>query len=161
MILTVHHPTTCRCDRPVRAVRQSHRRRPARLYRQRGIDRSAAPLGGRKGGGFRDGAGDVVQARTIPGPLRDVVVEGRGGVATTDLAGALRGLRARLPPEVWLRRTPATSGEAVAALAVRVAVAAQQQEPRAGAGRRGAVAARGPAVCGCGQGGARVGPAGG
>ncbi len=118
MILTVRHTTIYRYDRPVRAVLQSHRLRPARFDGQRVLDWSAEPVGGLRGGGFRDGAGDFVQAWTIPGPLSEVVVEVRGTIETTDLAGVLRGYRERLPPEVWLRKTPATRCDAaLAALA--------------------------------------------
>ena len=126
MILTVRHVTTYRYDRPVRAVLQSHRLRPARFDGQTVIDWSAEPLGGIKGGGFRDGAGDFVQGWTIPGPLTEVVVEVRGRVETTDLAGVLRGFRERLPPEVWLRKTLATRCDAaLSALADATAPAAQ------------------------------------
>jgi transglutaminase-like putative cysteine protease len=115
MILTVRHTTIYRYDRPVRAVLQSHRLRPARFDGQRVIDWSAEPQGGIRGGGFRDGAGDFVQAWTIPGPVTEVAVEVRGTVETSDLAGVLRGYRERLPPEVWLRKTQATRCDAVLA----------------------------------------------
>ena len=126
MILTVRHTTIFRYDRPVRAVQQSHRLRPARFDGQRPIEWQARPVGGVEGGGFRDGAGDFVQAWTIPGPLTEVVVEVRGTVETTDLAGVLKGFRERLPPEVWLRKTTATRCDAaLAALADRTEPAAR------------------------------------
>lgn len=109
MILTVRHTTTYRYDRPVRAVIQSHRLSPARFDGQRVIEWNAGIAGGLKGGGFRDGAGDWVQGWTVTGPVDTVVVEAAGTVETTDLAGVLRGHREKLPPEVWLRRTPATT----------------------------------------------------
>jgi len=108
MILTVRHVTTYRYDRPVRAVVQSHRLQPARFEGQRVIDWQVAVPGGVMGGGFRDGAGDWVQGWTVPGPVSEVTVTVDGTVETRDLAGILRGHREKLPPDVWLRKTPAT-----------------------------------------------------
>lgn len=108
MILSVMHQTTYRFDRPVRSVIQSHRLRPARFEGQRVIDWLVTVTGGIKGGGFRDGGGDWVQGWTVPGPVSEVSVTVAGTVETADLAGILRGHRERLPPEVWLRKTPAT-----------------------------------------------------
>ena len=115
MILSVRHTTTYRYDRPVRAVVQSHRLTPARFDGQRVIDWQAGIAGAIPGGGFRDGAGDWVQGWTVPGPVETVVVEVTGTVETTDLAGVLRGHREKLPPEVWLRPTPATACDAAMA----------------------------------------------
>lgn len=126
MILTVRHVTTYRYDRPVRAVIQSHRLRPARFEGQRVIDWQVEVPGGQKGGGFRDGAGDWVQGWTIPGPVSEVTVTVSGSVETFDLAGILRGHREKIPPEVWLRPTPATRCDAaLAALADETAPQAQ------------------------------------
>lgn len=108
MILTVRHQTTHRYDRPVRGVVQSHRLHPARFDGQRVIAWSVDVAGGVKGGGFRDGADDFIQAWTVPGPVDQVSVTVQGTVETQDLAGVLRGHRDRIPPEVWLRKTPAT-----------------------------------------------------
>lgn len=115
MLLTVRHVTTYRYDQPVRAVVQSHRLRPARFEGQRVVDWQVDVSGGVKGGGFRDGAGDWVQGWTVPGPVSEVVVTVSGQVETTDLAGVLRGHREKLPPEVWLRKTPATRCDAALA----------------------------------------------
>lgn len=115
MILTVDHVTTYRYDRPVRAVIQSHRLTPARFDGQRVLDWEAGIAGGLRGGGFLDGAGDWVQGWTVPGPVDTVVVRVRGTVETVDLAGVLRGHREKLPPEVWLRKTPATRCDAAMA----------------------------------------------
>lgn len=111
MILSVRHVTTYRYDRPVRAVIQSHRLQPARFDGQRVLDWSAGIDGAERGGGFRDGAGDWVQAWTVPGPVSDVVVSVAGRIETQDMAGVLRGHKERLPPEVWLRDTPATRAD--------------------------------------------------
>ncbi len=108
MILTVNHVTTYRYNRPVRSVIQSHRLHPSRNDGQRVIDWDITVAGGIKGGGFRDGAGDWVQGWTVPGPVSEVSVSVKGSVELTDLAGILRGHRERLPPEVWLRKTPDT-----------------------------------------------------
>jgi len=118
MILTVRHVTTYRYDRPVRAVIQSHRLQPARFDGQRVLDWRAGIDGARKGGGFRDGAGDWVQAWTMPGPIDSVTVIVEGTIETHDLTGVLRGHKERLSPEVWLRDTAATRADpAMAALA--------------------------------------------
>lgn len=108
MILGVRHVTTYRYDRPVRAVIQSHRLEPARFDGQRVLDWKVEVSNGLRGGGFRDGAGDWVQGWTVPGPVEAVTVTVTGQVATTDLAGVLQGHREKLPPEAWLRATPAT-----------------------------------------------------
>jgi transglutaminase-like putative cysteine protease len=111
MILSVRHVTIYRYDRPVRAVIQSHRLQPARFDGQRVLDWQAGIDGAHKGGGFRDGAGDWVQAWTVPGPVDAVTVTVKGTVDTQDLTGVLRGHKERLPPEVWLRDTPATRAD--------------------------------------------------
>jgi transglutaminase-like putative cysteine protease len=115
MILSVSHVTTYRYDRPVRAVIQSHRLQPARFDGQKVLDWSATIEGAHKGGGFRDGAGDWVQAWTVTGPVDRVVVRVTGRIQTQDMAGVLRGHKERLPPEVWLRDTPATRADAAMA----------------------------------------------
>jgi transglutaminase-like putative cysteine protease len=118
MILSVRHVTTYRYDRPVRAVIQSHRLHPARFDGQKVLEWSTAIAGAERGGGFRDGAGDWVQGWTVPGPVSEVVVTVTGRVETRDMAGVLRGHKERLPPEVWLRDTPATRADpAMATLA--------------------------------------------
>lgn len=108
MILNVRHVTTYRYDRAVRAVIQSHRLHPALFDGQRVIDWQVEVPGGLAGGGFRDGAGDLVQSWTIPGPVESVEIKVTGTVETRDLAGVLRGHRERLPVEAWLRSTQAT-----------------------------------------------------
>jgi transglutaminase-like putative cysteine protease len=63
------------------------------------------------GGGFRDGAGDWVQGWTVKGPVAEIEVRVQGQVETTDLAGMLRGHRETVPPEAYLRDTPATAAD--------------------------------------------------
>lgn len=109
MLLRVDHLTVYRYESPVRSVVQSHRLTPSACQGQRVLDWEVAVAGGTPGGRFRDGAGDVVQGWTVAGPVAEVAVTVRGTVETADTAGVLRGHRESLPPEAWLRETPATA----------------------------------------------------
>ena len=126
MRLTVDHVTRYRYDAPVRGVVQSHRLTPSRYDGQKVISWEVTVSGGDKGGAFRDGAGDWVQAWTVKGPVTEIEVRVKGEVETTDLAGILRGHRETVPPEAWCRETPAT--EADEALRV-LAESARHDEP--------------------------------
>ncbi len=113
MILTIAHETVYRYDLPMRGVVQTHRLTPAKCESQSALSWDVtvtANEGARvvPGGGFRDGAGDWVQGCTIIGPATEVVVSVTGQVETRDMAGVLRGHRERIPPEAYLRPTPAT-----------------------------------------------------
>jgi len=112
MRLEIAHMTTYSYDHPVRLVVQSHRLTPSEHAGQRVLDWEVTVTGGVKGGSFRDGAGDRVQAWTIPGPVRDIEIQVRGTVQTTDLAGVLRGHRESVPPAAYLRDTAATRPDA-------------------------------------------------
>jgi transglutaminase-like putative cysteine protease len=112
MILSVEHVTTYRYDLPVRGVVQSHRLQPSLTDGQRVRHWEVTVSDGQRGGGFRDGAGDWVQGWTVIGPVSEITVAVRGTVETTDLAGVLRGHRESVPPEAYLRDTPATRGDA-------------------------------------------------
>jgi transglutaminase-like putative cysteine protease len=112
MILTIEHITTYRYDRPVRGVVQSHRLQPSLFDGQRVIDWDVSVTDGQRGGGFRDGAGDWVQAWSVLGPVSEIAVTVRGKVETFDTAGMLRGLRDGVPPEAYLRNTTATRPDA-------------------------------------------------
>jgi len=108
MILNVEHITTYRYDRPVRGVVQSHRLQPSLYDGQRVQSWDVTVTDGQRGGGFRDGAGDWVQAWSVLGPVSEIAVTVRGTVETFDTAGMLRGLRDTVPPEAYLRETVAT-----------------------------------------------------
>ena len=120
MRLSVDHETIYRYDQPARSVVQTHRLSPSEFDGQTVLDWQVTVSGGVQGGQFRDGAGDWVGAWTVQGPVQDITVRVRGTVETRDLAGVLRGHRETVPPEVWLRATPATATDAaLAALAQR------------------------------------------
>jgi transglutaminase-like putative cysteine protease len=109
MLLSVDHVTRYDYDRPVRGVVQSHRLTPSRFEGQRALSWTVAVSGGVMGGGFRDGAGDWVQAWTVAGPVSQIEVHVRGVVDTKDLAGVLKGNRETVPVEAYLRETTSTS----------------------------------------------------
>ncbi|MDT8856706.1 transglutaminase family protein [Paracoccaceae bacterium Fryx2] len=112
MLLTVDHVTRYRYDRPVRGIVQSHRLQPSLFDGQRVINWQVTVSDGCKGGGFRDGAGDWVQAWSVLGPVTEVEVAVRGTVETHDLAGVLRGHREMVPPECYLRDSLPTRADA-------------------------------------------------
>jgi transglutaminase-like putative cysteine protease len=120
MRLSVDHVTRYHYAHPVRAAVQSHRLQPSLFGGQRVVDWQVTVSDGRKGGGFRDGAGDWVQAWTVAGPVAEIVVTVRGTVETTDLTGILRGHRETVPPAAYLRETVLTRADAgLVALAQR------------------------------------------
>ncbi|MFN4159991.1 MAG: transglutaminase domain-containing protein [Gemmobacter sp.] len=108
MLLAIEHVTTYRYDRPVRGVVQSHRLTPSACDSQRVLSWDVAVTDGVRGGGFRDGTGDWVQAWTVTGPLSEIAVTVTGLVETTDTAGILRGMKEKVAPVAWLTPTPAT-----------------------------------------------------
>ncbi|MCU0815761.1 MAG: transglutaminase family protein [Cypionkella sp.] len=124
MLLKVDHVTRYAYDQPVRGVVQSHRLTPAVCEGQRVLSWTVTVSDGQMGGGFRDGAGDWVQAWTVLGPVSDITVRVEGVVETADTAGVLRGHRETIPPAVYLRDTPATEADvALAQLCAGVDVA--------------------------------------
>lgn len=108
MLLTVDHVTLYRYSQPVRGVVQSHRLTPSEFDGQRTRNWQVTVSDGLLGGQFRDGAGDLVQAWTVQGPVSEISVAVRGTVETTDLAGILRGHKERVPPQCYLESTPVT-----------------------------------------------------
>lgn len=124
MLLTVDHVTRYRYDRPVRGVVQSLRLTPATCEGQRVLRWDVAVDGGARGGSFRDGAGDMVCAWTVAGPVDEITVRVGGTVETVDTAGVLRGHRETAPALAWLLETPATApDDALRDMAVRAAAA--------------------------------------
>jgi transglutaminase-like putative cysteine protease len=120
MWLTVDHVTRYTYDRPVRSVVQSHRLTPSAFDGQRMVDWQVTVSGGVQGSGFRDGAGDRVQAWTVQGPVSEVLVHVKGTVECLDLAGVLRGHRETVPPAAYLRATdPTRADDALAKLAAK------------------------------------------
>jgi transglutaminase-like putative cysteine protease len=105
MIIKVDHVTRYRYAAPVRGVVQSHRLTPSVFDGQRTLSWSVTVSDGLKGGSFRDGAGDWVQAWSVLGPVEEIVVSVQGTVETTDLTGVLRGHRESAPPKAYLRDT--------------------------------------------------------
>jgi transglutaminase-like putative cysteine protease len=120
MWLTVDHVTRYTYDRPVRGVVQSHRLTPSVFDGQRTIDWQVTVSGGMAGGMFRDGAGDLVQGWTVPGPVTEIEVRVLGTIDTVDLTGVLRGHRESVTPEAYLRSTePTTADAAIVRLAAQ------------------------------------------
>ena len=112
MRLTVAHVTTYHYDDPVRAVVQSHRLLPTQCQNQSVVNWKVSVSDGTMGGSFRDGAGDVVQAWTVRGPVSRIEVTVTGEVLTFDQAGVLRGNRESIPPVAWLDETAPTAPDA-------------------------------------------------
>ena len=115
MIITVQHLTRYGYDHPVRGVVQSHRLTPSRFDGQKVVQWQVTVSGGKLGAEFRDGAGDWVQAWTVPGPVTEIEVLVQGVVETTDLAGVLKGHREVIAPAAYLRTTPMTAPDAALA----------------------------------------------
>ena len=111
MLLTVDHVTRYHYDQPVRGVVQSHRLTPSAFDGQRVVSWSVTVSDATKGAQVRDGAGDALQSWTIKGPVSVVEVRVQGTVETIDLAGVLRGHRESVPPDAYLRDTPATAAD--------------------------------------------------
>jgi transglutaminase-like putative cysteine protease len=128
MWLSVDHVTRYVYDRPVRGVVQSHRLTPSVFDGQRTIDWRITVSGGMSGGMFRDGAGDLVQGWTVPGPVTEIEVRVQGTIDTVDLTGVLRGHRETVAPEAYLRSTDPTMADAAI---VRLAAQAQDGDPLA------------------------------
>jgi transglutaminase-like putative cysteine protease len=105
MRLTVDHVTRYRYDAPARSVVQSHRLAPSVFTGQKVIDWEVTVEGGTKGARHRDGAGDLIQAWTVAGPVTELAVLVRGTVETEDMAGVLRGHRETVAPDCYLRET--------------------------------------------------------
>ena len=121
MRLTVDHLTRYRYDVPVRSVVQSHRLTPSTFAGQKVIDWEVNVAGGIKGARHRDGAGDLIQAWTIAGPVVEIAVQVRGTVETGDLSGVLGGHRETVAPDCYLRETkPTRADPALTALALTV-----------------------------------------
>ncbi|CAM5500156.1 transglutaminase family protein [Frigidibacter albus] len=111
MILTVSHTSIYSYDAPVRGAVQSLRMTPSVCDGQRAIRWQIEVLGGTRGAVFRDGAGDWVEGWSLRGPVSDITVKVTGEVATTDMAGVLRGHREFVPPEAYLRETGPTRAD--------------------------------------------------
>lgn len=112
MLLTVEHETRYRYGAPVKGVVQSLRLTPAACDMQRVLHWEVSVDGGQRGGSFRDGAGDLVTAFSVAGPVTEVVVRAGGLVETFDTAGVLRGHREAAPPLAWLQATRQTEPDA-------------------------------------------------
>ena len=118
MLLTVDHLTRYSYEQPVRGVVQSHRLTPTICDMQKVLEWTVTVTDGKPGGGFRDGAGDWVSSWSVPGPVQEICVHVKGRVESRDTSGVLRGLKAKVRPEVYLRDTAATrADEALRALA--------------------------------------------
>lgn len=108
MRLIVDHVTCYSYEQPVRGVVQSHRLTPSAFDGQSVLDWKVEVTDGVKGGFFRDGAGDHLQAWSVAGPVSEISVRVKGLVETKDMSGVLRGHRELARPEVYLRDTMAT-----------------------------------------------------
>lgn len=121
MLLAVNHVTRYRYSQPVRGVVQSHRLTPTKTDGQRVLDWTVTVTDGRKGGTFRDGAGDLVHSWTVMGPVSEIAVTVTGTIETKDMSGVLKGPRELLAPETYLRdTTPTRADDALTALALSV-----------------------------------------
>lgn len=119
MLLAVNHVTRYRYSQPVRGVVQSHRLTPMPTEGQRVLDWDITVTDGRKGGSFRDGAGDLVHSWSVLGPVSEIAVIVKGTVETKDMSGLLKGTREMLTPESYLRDTPPTRADAALAALAR------------------------------------------
>lgn len=111
MKLAIAHRTVYRYDTPQRHVLQSQRLTPSRFAGQSVLDWSVQTTRGIKGAEFRDGAGDLTVTVRVPGPVDEVVVEVKGTVETTDLAGVLRQHKEKVPPLAYMSATRATRAD--------------------------------------------------
>jgi transglutaminase-like putative cysteine protease len=109
MRLTVRHATVYQFDQPMRFVTQSHRLTPAHSDAQNVVSWEVTAADAEFGAEFIDGAGDRVNAMTVPGPVERIEIVVDGVVETTDTAGVLRGHREWISPRVYLQPTQATS----------------------------------------------------
>ena len=130
MLLSVDHVSLYRYETPVRGVVQSLRLTPSRHDGQRVVQWKVTVDGGTEGAAFRDGAGDWVQAVTVPGPVAEIEVRVQGAVETEDLSGVLLRHREVVPPEAYLRETDATLPDVAI---VEIASAAEGAEDRVAA----------------------------
>lgn len=108
MLLRVDHVTVYSYDRAVRGIVQSYRLTPSVFEGQAALEWSVSVSDGARGGCFRDGAGDWIEGWCVKGPVSRIEVRVAGLVQTHDLAGVLRGHREMVPPEAYLRDSPAT-----------------------------------------------------
>ena len=58
-----------------------------------------------------DHFGNLTHTLTIPGPSADPRIIVTGELATFDVAGVVRGSAERLPADIYLRDTPATTAD--------------------------------------------------
>ena len=121
MFLKVDHVTVYSYDRAVRGIVQSYRLTPSVFEGQKTINWSVLVTDGARGSVFRDGAGDWIEAWVVKGPVAQIEVRVSGLVQTHDLAGVLRGHREMVPPEAYLRESPATMLDSALAKLSRVA----------------------------------------
>ena len=112
MKLQITHETTYSYDAPILGMVQSLRLTPSAFEGQRVASWGIQVTQGRRGGAFRDGAGDWIEAWTVRGPISEITVAIRGQVETRDTAGVLRGHRETVNPLVYLRDTPVTAPDA-------------------------------------------------
>lgn len=122
MMISVSHRTVYRYDAPLRLAVQSLRLFPSVFDGQRTIDWQVSVVGGTRGAGFRDGAGDWIENWSVRGPADTVEVVVSGQVETTDLAGVLQGHREQVNPLVYRRSTTATRADAALSDLARTAV---------------------------------------
>ena len=121
MLLRVDHVTVYSYDRAVRGIVQSYRLTPSVFEGQQTLNWAVTVSDGAKGSTFRDGAGDCIEAWCVKGPVSQIEVKVAGLVQTHDLAGVLRGHREMVPPEAYLRDSPATHLDAALAKLARPA----------------------------------------
>lgn len=105
MKLQITHETTYSYDAPILGMVQSLRLTPSAFEGQRVASWGIQVTQGRRGGAFRDGAGDWVEGWSVRGPISEVTVSVRGQIETRDTAGVLRGHRETVNPLVYLRDT--------------------------------------------------------
>ncbi len=122
MRLQIIHETTYSYEVPILGMVQSLRLTPSVFEGQRIASWTIEVTQGRRGGTFRDGAGDWVEGWSVRGPISEVVVAIRGQVETRDTAGVLRGHRESVNPLVYLRDTAVTApDDQIRALSASVA----------------------------------------
>lgn len=112
MKLVVHHTSRYSFDGPVRRLVQTHRLTPSDCASQRVLSWEVLTEGAIKGASYRDGAGDLIETISVPGPVTELVVQVKGEVETTDLFGVLRDHRESVPPGAYLRSSRSTEADA-------------------------------------------------
>ena len=122
MRIRISHSITYAYAEPVRQLRQVLRLTPRDHDGQHVMSWRIAPsIDGRLHAG-QDPFGNITHDFSAEGPIENYAIEINGLVETVDLAGVVRGVAEKVPPDVFMRETRLTQGsEALRALADKAA----------------------------------------